>query len=63
MNVVVKEVGAENNVLVYDFVKDMPKDKKYWVDGRHVNDAGAELKGKLFAEYIYKNDLVSYEIR
>ncbi|PIN89506.1 hypothetical protein COU57_05925 [Candidatus Pacearchaeota archaeon CG10_big_fil_rev_8_21_14_0_10_32_14] len=58
-NEVVKTVGIENDVLVYDHELEMPKDKIYWDDGRHVNEKGADIKGRLFAEYIYKNDLLN----
>lgn len=48
-NEVVKKVGKSHSIPVYDFASEMPMDKQYWSDGdgRHVNEKGAELKGKL----------------
>jgi hypothetical protein len=36
----------------------MPQDPKYWADGRHVNEAGAVEKAKLFAEFIDSQALI-----
>ena len=57
-NEAVKKVGKSHNIPVYDFASEMPIDKQYWHDGRHVNEKGAELKGKLFAQFIKNNDLL-----
>lgn len=61
-NEVVKNVGESHNVLVYNFVSEMPMDKIYWLDGVHVNEEGVKLKGKLFADYIYSNKMIKDEI-
>ena len=53
-NEVIKGLGKEMNVPVFDFASVMDQDKKYWVDGRHVNEEGATLKADLFAEFIQK---------
>jgi hypothetical protein len=42
----------------FDFASVMPKDKKYWRDGRHVNALGAEKMAELFAEFIHENGLI-----
>ena len=39
-NQVVKEVALSNKAALFDFASVMPKDKKYWADGRHVNQDG-----------------------
>ncbi len=57
-NEVVKEVARKNEIPVFDFAAVMPKDKKYWHDGRHVNELGAEKMAELFAEYIHDNGLI-----
>ena len=54
-NEVVKGLGKRSDVFFFDFQAAMPTNIEYWADGRHVNEAGAELKGKLFATYIYEN--------
>lgn len=63
-NEVVKKVGSDHNVPVYDFASEMPMDEKFWSDndGRHVNELGAELKGKLFANFIYLNKLIDNKV-
>jgi len=52
-NDVLKEVAVEQQVPIFDFAALMPQDAKYWADGRHVNEAGALVKARLFAEYIH----------
>ena len=51
-NDVVKEVAARYGAYLFDFAALMPQDRKYWSDGRHVNEAGALLKAELFADFI-----------
>ncbi len=57
-NEVMKEVAASNGIPLFDFASVMPKDKKYWHDGRHVNELGAEKQAELIAEFIEKNSLI-----
>lgn len=61
-NEVVVNVGLAHDVSVFDFAVEMPKDKIYWADGRHLNEEGARLKGELFAKFIYLNRLIDDEI-
>jgi lysophospholipase L1-like esterase len=51
-NEVVKAVAARYGAYLFDFAAVMPQDKEYWSDGRHVNEVGALLKAKLFADFI-----------
>jgi hypothetical protein len=51
-NDVVKDVAASHDIALFDFASIMPKDAEYWADGRHVNEAGALVKARLFAEFI-----------
>jgi lysophospholipase L1-like esterase len=62
-NNVTKSVGTAYNVPVYDFAADMPMNESYWYDGRHVNEAGSDLQGRLFANFIYSNNLIDNEIK
>jgi lysophospholipase L1-like esterase len=57
-NNVVKEVAAEHYIPLFDFAGVMPQDARYWADGRHVNEAGALAKARLFAEYIHEQGLI-----
>ena len=47
-NDVVKEVATVQHIPLFDFAEVMPQDAKYWADGRHVNEAGALVKGQAF---------------
>jgi lysophospholipase L1-like esterase len=57
-NDVVREVAISNNIPLFDFADQMPKDKKYWADGRHNNERGALLKAELFAKFIHDSGLI-----
>ena len=57
-NEVVKEVAGRCNSPLWDFASTMPKDKKYWADGRHVNEEGALLKAKLFADFLHDSNVI-----
>lgn len=59
-NEVVKEVAKINGIPLFDFASKMPDDTKYWADGRHVNEFGAEKKAELFAEFIHNSGLIQY---
>ncbi len=58
-NEVVRQVAAEQKVPFFDFAKAMSPDKKYWAEGRHVNEAGALLKANLFADFIHHSALIT----
>jgi hypothetical protein len=55
---VVKDVAASHGIPLFDFASVMPQDAVYWADGRHVNEAGALIKARLFAEFIHAQGLV-----
>jgi hypothetical protein len=55
---VVKEVAADQQIPLFDFAELMPQDAEYWADGRHVNEAGALVKARLFAKYIHDQGLM-----
>jgi lysophospholipase L1-like esterase len=57
-NDVVKEVATNHDIPLFDFASVMPQDAVYWADGRHVNEAGALEKARLFAEYIHDRGLI-----
>jgi hypothetical protein len=61
-NDIIKVIGKEHNVPVFDFAKEMPSDRSYWYDGRHVNELGSEMKGKLFANFIYSHKLIDEKL-
>lgn len=45
-------VAAELNVPCFDFAGCMSSDPQYWRDGRHVNEQGALVKAKHFADFL-----------
>lgn len=51
-NDVMKLVAENHTIPIFDFHSQMPQDKKYWSDGPHVNESGAAIKAKLFADFI-----------
>ena len=57
-NDVVKELGTDQHVPMFDFASVMPQDAEYWADGRHSNEAGAVVKARLFAEFIDDQGLI-----
>jgi lysophospholipase L1-like esterase len=57
-NDVVKEVAAGHDIPLFDFAAVMPQDVAYWADGRHVNEEGAVVKARLFAEFIHAQGLI-----
>ncbi len=57
-NDVVQEVAADQQVPLFDFAEVMPQEAIYWADGRHVNEAGALVKARLFAEFIHEQGLI-----
>jgi lysophospholipase L1-like esterase len=57
-NNVVREVADRHHIPLFDFAAVMPQDAKYWADGRHVNEAGALAKARLFAEFIHGQGLI-----
>jgi hypothetical protein len=43
---------------MFDFAAVMPKEATYWADGRHVNEAGAVVKARLYAEFLHEQGLI-----
>lgn len=57
-NEVVREVAESHQIPMFDFAAVMPQDAIYWADGRHVNEAGALEKARLFAEFLHEQGLI-----
>ena len=45
-------VAEETDVPFFDFAGEFPTEKRWFNDGRHVNEEGARLKAKLFAGFL-----------
>ena len=52
MNDVVRQVGSELEVPVFEFAERFPEDPRLFVGGVHVNEKGARLKAELFADFL-----------
>ena len=57
-NAVVSMIAKDENVLFYDFHEEMLKEKKYMPDGRHLNQAGSDLKADLFYSFFIQNNIL-----
>ncbi len=60
MNSILKKISTDLDVYFLDLAKLLPKDKKYWTDGRHVNELGSEIKAKIISNYI-ENEIFKNE--
>lgn len=59
LNELMKKIAQSEKVDIYDLANDFPKDTRYWVDGRHNNEAGADQKASLWAKYILDKGLIN----
>jgi len=57
-NEVIRSVADRGPAAYYDFAAEFPTDEGLFTDGRHVNEKGARVKGRLFAEFLVDNGLV-----
>ncbi len=57
-NDIIRQFSDSHSVSVFDFAAVMLQSEEYWADGRHVNEKGALLKAKIFAEFIDKSGLI-----
>ncbi len=52
-NEVIRHVGERKNVLVVDLAKEMPKSSKYFTDGIHFSNKGAEVVAEIIEKSLY----------
>lgn len=57
-NLILRKIAQDKSLPFFDFAAVMPTDTVYWSDGRHVNEKGAELKARLFAQFIVNEKLI-----
>jgi len=57
-NGLLARIAKEEQVIFYDFDKEMLKDKLHMPDGRHVSQVGSDLKRDLFFGYFIKQDII-----
>ncbi len=58
INAIIREVASMGGIHLFDYAQVMTTDKKYWADGRHVNEEGALLKAGLFADFIHASRFI-----
>ncbi len=58
MNELTRELAEEKGAPFFDFAAQMPRDSRYWRDGRHVNEEGSLLMARLFADYLASGTLL-----
>ncbi len=59
MNATVARVAARSSAEYFDFAGAFPSSKRYFSDGRHVNEEGVRLKAKLFADFLESDRLLA----
>lgn len=60
-NAVLRETGQEMGIPVFDFAGAFPDDETLFADAIHVNEEGALLKARLFADYLIEQGLIEQE--
>lgn len=57
-NDVVRRLARQEGVAVYDLAAEFPLERKYFIDGRHMNEDGARLKAQMIAAFLEREGLV-----
>jgi hypothetical protein len=57
-NKIIKDVAESHDILLFDSARMMPKEKRYWSDGRHLNEEGSFVKASLLADFIERSGLI-----
>jgi len=57
-NELTKSISISTNTHFFDFANVFPTDKELYEDGRHVNEAGSQLKAQLFCSFLLKSGLL-----
>ena len=51
-NDLLKEIAEAEGVAILDYANIFPDEKKYYVDGVHVNEEGSSIKARIFADFV-----------
>jgi lysophospholipase L1-like esterase len=57
-NEMIKNISKKMRISMIDFEKLMPKDRKYWADGVHLNEDGSKLKAEIFVDFLINEGFV-----
>ena len=57
-NHLLESIAQEMDQHFFDFASKFPTEKRWYTDGRHVNEAGARLKAELFGDFLIDAQLL-----
>jgi lysophospholipase L1-like esterase len=57
-NQILEEIAGTMDEHFFDFASKFPAEKRWYTDGRHVNEAGAQLKAELFGNFLIDAQLL-----
>lgn len=57
-NRVVLKICEDRGLQCHDHAAEMPSERRYWTDGRHTTEAGAELRAQLVAAWLLRSSLL-----
>jgi hypothetical protein len=57
-NDVLLRICAQHELTCLDHAAQMPSDRRYWTDGRHTTEAGAELRAEFVARWLLASTLL-----
>jgi len=57
-NHMLKAIAGDMDEHFFDFASKFPADKRWYIDGRHVNEEGARLKAGLFGDFLINEQLL-----
>lgn len=53
-NDIMANIAVDLGTHFYDLVPDMPKDREYWADNRHMNAQGNRIRAEFIAAYLHE---------
>jgi lysophospholipase L1-like esterase len=59
-NAIIREIGADFNVPVYDLFNRIEYNEALWADGQHVNELGAHVQAQHYADFLVENGLLPH---
>lgn len=57
-NLLLEKIAEEMDVHFLDFAGEFPTERRWYTDGRHVNEEGAQLKAELFGAFLIEKQLL-----
>lgn len=60
-NEIMRMIADSSDVYFYDFVKEMPTEEIYFIDGHHFTIKGNNIRAEMFATYIIEQGFVEVE--